>query len=180
MLFENLYQEADKAIRRRWWISLAASLLLVFCYTANAWMTTRAADIYLASASFDEPQRFLKASALCSELPNPEQFERVNARAPRYTDSSAQVFHGYRSARDFDEVTPTFLIWFESNGWKRVKNGDFSSRVETIHPNRQLIFSKDKFTVNIVSYYADSDGFTPPANYEFSCRYQDISFAIYD
>lgn len=181
MLFENLYEEADKAVRVRWRISLGAALFLVFCYAANAWITAAARGIYTPSEeSRLEAQRSLKAAALCSELPKPEQFTRVNTRPPRNASSSAQVIHGFRSERDFDEAIPTFLVWFDANGWKRVSKSDSGSTVATSHPNRQLTFSKNNFVVHIVYYYPDSDGYLPPANYEVGCQYEDISFEIYD
>lgn len=181
MLFENLYQEADKAIRRRWLISFGAALLLFLCYTANAWITAAARDIYSPSEeSLREARQYLKASALCSELPTPEQFRRMNPATPRSASLAAQVFHHYHSEREFDEIIPTFLVWFESNGWKRVSEDALKSPVATYHPNRKLIFRKTNSIVTIVHYYPDSDGYVPPANYEFGCRYEDGSFAAYD
>lgn len=181
MPFENFFDETDKHDFRFGVIVVAVGVLLVLAVFSYNYLTGLANDAYKAPpVSTDDSQRFVNASDACDQLAKPEQFERVKSESPQFTDSSAQVFYNYRSERDFDEVLPTFLVWFEANGWGKFRDYDSPPSQNSLQPIRQLIFRKEKYTINILYHYPKPGADAPNANYEIKCRYGEISFDIYD
>jgi hypothetical protein len=176
MPFDNFFEETDKRDVRFGLIVLAVAVAVVLAVFSYNYLTDSAIKYHTPPlANILEPQQFLKASELCNALPKPENFERVATREPQFSGSSANVFHGYRSERDFEELLPTFLVWFDANGWKRIADYDFQPPVAK---NRHLIFSKGNSTVTIVHYYPNPYADARSANYELGCYYDDYSYAL--
>lgn len=172
MPFENFYKESDQAARR-WWKFVGLAFLIFIGY----WIFG-----FLFFSRFDNQDKPIKTTPtserrqhlieLCGNLPKPERFYPMKSDAPKTYSTATAVFYSYRSDRSFDEVSPLFLIYFDSNGWQRASSGKLDKQIA---PDRELIFSKGKQTISI-SYeeFEIPEDFTlPVANYEIYCYEED-------
>lgn len=144
MPFENFYNESDKA-RRRWWKCVGAAFLLLVGYWAFALLAIPDPTPYVPppektylAGTYPYYQIQQRVGDLCASLPLPEDFHLVEKSAP--IAYSRHVSNGsvFRSRRTTDEIYPTFIIWFNDNGWQEKEN-----------PNEGLEFVKQNQTIEI-------------------------------
>ncbi|HVE56100.1 MAG TPA: hypothetical protein VNB22_04675 [Pyrinomonadaceae bacterium] len=128
MPFENFYKASDEA-RRRWWKCFGLAFLLFTGYWAFALSALPEVEVdrdaaeYLITEAFNKTERVRRADDLCRYLPLPEQFFFTTKDLPQSYPNSTSVVYHYRSDRQPEEITPFFLMWFNSNGWKNIGNG---------------------------------------------------------
>lgn len=170
MPFDNFYEESDKAARH-WRKFLVIGFLVVVGYSIISFLTVRLLE--RPEPSSNEPtsasERVRHVDELCTSLPKPEQFIFTERNTPIQYDGATAVVYHYQSDRKFEEIMPAFLVWFDSNGWKRVADSDFE--VQSAADNK-LSFTNGKQTVSI-SYYS----FDYP-NYKLYCH--EKSIRVYD
>lgn len=133
MLFENLYKAEDEAFRRQLKTSLTAYLVLfgfaLLCIIGNR------QPVKTKIPELPDSVRLARVDQLCRELSVPEQFNFVD-NSSLISSFSIEVNYHYKTDRSFEEISPFFLIRFNSNGWRR-------------YSNDWLQFSNDKYLVTI-------------------------------
>ena len=170
MPFEIFYRELNRA--RNWWLCVGAALALIFGYPVYTLLSFPDP----LPESLSEARRFERVGELCNDLSLPERFELVSAEPPRFNSSSTRIIYNYRSERSFEEIIPTFLIWFEARRWDLAEENDYLASIETRQPRRQLIFRKNLSTVEIIYYSPNPTGDGAPANYQIICSQEEITF----
>jgi len=116
MPFENFYKESDKTDRRWRWLVCAVLLspiVYVIVLVSFSWYENREAEIEFER----QAARARNVDALCTSLPKPEQFSFVRREPPSSSGYIASIIFRYRSERKFEEIMPTFRVWFDNNGW---------------------------------------------------------------
>src|SRR5688572_22398243 len=138
MPFDNFYKPEDEDdSKRRVWIFGAMAVLFfpafVFvCFVFNVDLSIPGDS---SSNTFVTPAVEV-AESLCSYLPKPEKFVFVSKGSFPGREVGSTVVHRYQSERGLEEIMPTFLVWFDSNGWKA-------------DPNANLTFRKNDRTITI-------------------------------
>ena len=161
-MFENFEQEEPENNR----LALAIFLSLVFVPAIFIW-----AFQFLPSMRRDSSQinhtlkpdnaQLRRVHELCTNLPRPEKFEFISSYENGGFESSASsdsstVIYRYDSPRGAEEIMPAFLVWFDENGWQRIKNTS--------------TYEKGKQTVYISVLVGDAETFT---QYEIYCIEKD-------
>jgi hypothetical protein len=149
MPFDNFYNESDKAAKR-WRKGLILGFcLLVIYFIVGSVLLSRHHEIEPPRRQ-PESERIDHLVALYNELPKPENFNFVMQNPPiSYKNGTAIVFR-FQSDREIDEITPPFLVWFNTHGWSAV-------------PDSELTFTNGAQTISIRMNYSDF------ANYELYC-----------
>ncbi len=146
MPFENLQAELKEINRRGLIISITLLLLLpaylIFNHLAPQLGLEERNGQLNHTIGFDEV-RDIRIGKLCTGLPKPEKFEFVSSTNKSSFDHSMVIYH-YRSKRGAAEIMPTFLVWFNENGWSCI------SDTSTFEKGKQKIYiaanSDDQFT----------------------------------
>ena len=177
MPFDNFFEEADKRDFRFGMTFLAVGVLMAFgIWSYNYLPASAGAFDDELPESLTEWRRAERVNNLCREFSLPERFEFVNAQPPQYLPSSTRITYNYRSERDFDEVIPPLLIWFETAGWSRMADEDFKPPGETRRLSRRVLFRKNLSTVEII-YYPALNAYALPGNYQINCSYQEFTLS---
>lgn len=129
-------------------ISLVLSLIALSSILSNLF-NFRPTNIKSVVKGPTDSQRLAFVDKICGELPKPEQFIFVD-RTSLISSYKIEATYKFKTDRSFDEIAPIFIIWFSSNGWRRLSN-------------YSLEFRKDKYTINIVGVNE------PNYNYSISC-----------
>lgn len=125
-------------------------------------------------------ERLQRVKELCSNLPKPEQFYFVSDAAPKMDDTSALVASTYHSDRALEEIAPSFLVWFNSNGWRQLRE-HHNEPVLHYHddykpvPEHELTFSKNNQTISIFYYNVPKNNDYLPNMPNYAIRCQEIS-----
>jgi hypothetical protein len=143
MPFENFYEESDKA-RRRWWKCVGLAFLLFTGYWAFAFSTMpdfegdrrTAENLDHAERQWRINERVRQVENLCRYLPTPEKFFLVRQEVPKNFADSTSIVYRYNSNRAPAEIMPSFLLWFNANGWRSISADG-------------LMFKKENQTVSI-------------------------------
>jgi len=147
MLFENLYKESDRVIAQR--LLFAGLELAVIFGLGFLCVLVGSADKKPTVYHPPDSERLAFVDKICSEFPKPEQFNFVE-KTSLVSSYKIGVKYKYKTDRNFDEISPTFFIWFNSNGWRRA-------------PEDWLTFYKDNYTITIENFDL------PNYNYAISC-----------
>ena len=159
MSFENFYKKTDKETYR-YRKSVISTFFLAAVVGIAVYGLYEIYDEYLSDKA-KQKERINRVVALCSNLPQPEQFNFTSKEILLTKKDTSTVVFNYQTERDFYEIMPAFVVWFEKNNW-RANNND------------KLSFSSGNQTI---SFGSKDNYFT---NYEIYCSEDEISFGIYD
>ncbi len=182
MPFDNFYQESDKAARR-WWKCFGLAFLLFIGYWALGFLVLpRSEEAKTISVPLDKFNHLWQATEICTNLPKPEGFYFRGDTFSEIDETPTFVTFNYESNRSFEEVVPSYIVWFDSNGWKQVPNYKIYGLIK---PDGQLAFSKNNQNV-VISYYnlyldkriVNRELF--PHYYAIYCYKSEVSFGIFD
>lgn len=145
MPFENFYKESNTA-HRRWWKFFALAFLPITGYWFFALFFSQLFQFREATTpGFLTPaqERKYRVHGLCNSLPEPEDFKFVVKSLTTDTDNFSSTGFIYRSSRSKEEIYPTFLVWFNTNGWTTTRPSEASIK-----------FIKDNQIVEIAPFAA--------------------------
>jgi hypothetical protein len=141
----NNNQTTSPRINPLIWVFLAAVPLFFFVFRMTGERERRSADPHAESKpAITYSERVRQTQALCESVPKPDEFYLVDRMAPTETARMVAVSHKFTSARSQEELFPTFIIWFTSNGW-----------TDNRTPYKPLEFSKDNKTIGIAPVRAN-------------------------
>lgn len=182
MPFDNFYAESDKAARRWWKCFCLAFLLFTGYWSLGFLIFPNSEEDEIITAPLGKFRNLWQATELCANLPKPQGFYFSGDIFSELDNTSKLVSFKYESNRSFEEVAPSYLVWFDSNGWKRVPNDKTYGYMK---PDGQLAFIKSNQNV-VISYY-NTDLDTSITNKEFYtpyyviyCYQREISVKLFD
>jgi hypothetical protein len=154
-MFES-HQNHPRDESRKWRILLASFLFMIAGFLAYA----------IVEGSTEPPRTWNGETAaervenLCSSLPTPENFKR-GYRQPvdHYFCRVAfdQLF--YSDYRTIEEVLPTYIWWFNENGWRQSfftdQNGE--TRLEFRKNNQSITLRSERYVTGYTVTCAESE-----------------------
>jgi hypothetical protein len=161
MPFDNFYKDEDDSKRRGWILGAMAVLFFpAFVFVSYVFDFNPINSAGSSSTTYMTPAVKV-AESLCSYLPKPEKFVFVSKESFPAREGGTTLVLRYQSERGLEEIMPTFLVWFDSKGWKA-------------DPNANLTFRRNDQTITI----GHNDAVSP--NYEIYCSAKDeiISFGV--
>jgi len=157
MNFDNFIEERNKRDLRLGLIAVPVFILVFAGF--SFWLFASRPDPHqieqkrlrqsVAIMSADEARR-KRVEELCSSLPRPEKFQFSDKEIKIESEDLALVRYTFKSARDWDEIMPTFLVWLNANDWKSL-------------PDNQTTFTKGNQTIAFSKVLGDS------VNFEIFC-----------
>lgn len=148
MPFNNIKEEPTETDRRGLIVLIMLPLFLVGFFAFNhlapgLGFQERNGQLH-HTIGFDEV-RDIRIGKLCAELPKPEKFEFISSTDNSSFDYSMDIYH-YRSIRGAAEIMPTFLVWFNENGWYRIPD------TSTFEKGKQKIYISANFDFQFTNY----------------------------
>ena len=121
-------------------IALAAFIcgviyIAVFIYVTGAFEQDTPA-VHTLSGNDAETTVGQNVEQLCAGLPMPEKFKFTGKHEPKNDYEQHLVVYFYSSPRPPEEILPSFLLWFNENGWRHA-------------PGTETTFRKDNFSIYI-------------------------------
>ena len=153
MLFMNNYRKFIQAVA-----------VFIFAFVSLTCGSRQQQPLTRADNSAERGRRI---EAVCESLPKPEGFQLIEKTAPSQPDDYRLVSYSFSSSRSKEEIYPTFVVWFNSNGWHGSKDN-----------SEALMFTK--FNEPVSSVQAISISFkqkTEGSVYEINCSEAGIKAA---
>jgi hypothetical protein len=159
MSLENFYKKTDQETYR-YRKSVISTFLLAAVVFIAIYGLYEIYDEYFSDKA-KQKERINRVVALCSNLPQPEQFKFISKEILSTEKDTSTVIFNYQTERDFNEIMPAFVVWFDKHDWKP----DADNKLTFRSGNQAVsIGSKDNYF----------------SNFEIYCSEEEISFGIYD
>ena len=125
MLFTNYYRKFIQAVA-----------ILVFAFFSLTCSTRQQQPLTRADNPAESAEQI---KAVCESLPKPEGFQLVEKNAPSQPDYYSSVSYSFHSSRSKEEIYPTFVVWFNANGWQSSNNDSDALVFQKINPTYSKI-----------------------------------------
>ncbi|MBS1797631.1 MAG: hypothetical protein JSS81_27660 [Acidobacteria bacterium] len=121
MIFDNYTQNIEKDVeseRRSLVFAAVAIVVLIFLVLMCVSYRPTEPEHNDLDIDSDVSTGHRRAAELCRGLPRPENFAEVGMKYSADGRSPAAVDFYFYSDREPQEIFPSFILWFEREGWK--------------------------------------------------------------
>lgn len=137
MPFDKFQARREETVRRGLIGLIMVPLFMVGFFTFNhlapqLGFQERNGQLHHSPPTYSEQKS--RVEELCAGLPRPEMFQLTDSTPPEHYADSTLVTYRYRSIRGAAEIMPTFLVWFNENGWYHIPD------TSTFEKGKQKIF----------------------------------------
>lgn len=154
-MFESIKnQTPDES--RKWRILLTSFLFAVLGFLAYSFVESKIEPSGQANVVTVKE----RVENLCQSLPIPENFRLGRKQPVGYLDRRAEVdFNFYSDYRTIEEVLPTFIMWFNENGWTQSffndQNGE--TRIQFKKNNQTITLRSKRYVTAYTATCAESE-----------------------